>query len=119
MPKYLSGLLLPSLAVSSVRCVPSQPSVDPSLPRGEQAALYVEWLRHIDPHVTFQGQQRLRDLGEDAVPALTEALHDRDECVRLRAAQVLREIRASQGPPARTGETEWLRPPATPNGKSP
>lgn len=61
--------------------------------------IYIEWLRHIDPHVTFQGQQRLRELGNDAVPALTDALSDENKHVRRRAAQVLQEIRDDQPQP--------------------
>lgn len=76
---------------------PAQPQVDRSLPKHEQATLYVEWLRHIDPHVVFQGKQRLRELGEDAVPVLTSALSDKDQHVRRAVAQVLKEIRGDRG----------------------
>lgn len=78
---------------------PAQVSVDPTLPKHEQATLYVEWLRHIDPHVVHQGKQRLRELGEGAVPAITIALSDKHGGVRRAAAQVLEEIRDDQTRP--------------------
>ncbi|HUT60770.1 MAG TPA: HEAT repeat domain-containing protein [Phycisphaerae bacterium] len=89
-------VLLGALILSS-GCVPEQPDVDPALPKERQAELYVDWLRHIDPHVTHQGRQRLREIGAAAVPALIQAMNDRDARVRAASAQVLgyvRDIRA-------------------------
>ena len=97
------------MAVCLVGCSPTPPHVDPALPPREQAVLYVEWLRNPDPHVTFQGQQFLRDLGEDAVPALTDALSDDKPWVRRAAAQVLQDIREDQTSPPRTNR-DTVRP---------
>ena len=100
MRLYRPAFALLAVAVFSTGCVPRQPHVDPSLPKERQAEIYIEWLRHIDPHVVFQGQHRLVELGEHAVPALTEALRDRDQCVRESAAQVLKDIRSDGTQPA-------------------